>query len=137
MLQQKGTPFVSIKDNSFAYKVEEGLHSTTMLDVWGILLLAAIYKYCSHSLSVMHRGTIQARRDLQEFNWQEVTAVVSHKKSVLSVPAHVQLKHQFTLGYGVCFRHFNTDTARSCLNKMIICTIIRKCCIYHSVINKC
>lgn len=33
----KPTPFVSTKEDSFAYKVElaDGLHSTTMPDVWG------------------------------------------------------------------------------------------------------
>lgn len=48
----------------------EALHLTTVADVWGILLLAVIYKYCSHPLSGMHRGVIEAGKDLQEFNCQ-------------------------------------------------------------------
>lgn len=56
------------KDGSFAYKVEDAPLSTTMLHVWGILLLAVIYKYCSHPLSARHRGVIRAPRDLQECN---------------------------------------------------------------------
>lgn len=49
------------------------LHSTTILYVWGILLLAANYKYCSHPLSAMHQGALQARRDLLGSKCWEVT----------------------------------------------------------------
>lgn len=77
-------PHLSAQEGSFAYKVEDGLHFTTTLYVWGILLLAVNYKYCSHLLSAMHRGVIRAHRDLQERECQEVTTAQPQNTRLIS-----------------------------------------------------
>lgn len=69
----------------------EALHLTPVADVWGILLLAVIYKYCSHPLSGMHRGVIEAGKDLQEFNCWGSSDCWAIKRD-LSVSTHVLYK---------------------------------------------
>lgn len=100
---------VRTKDNKFAHK--RGRRSAPRHKArcpGGILPPAEIYKYCSHPLSAMRLGAIEARRGLQEFNCRGKLRLFSRKTRVLSAPAHVRRESRPSLPQVLRFRVIST-----------------------------